>query len=71
MFKRKQTNKIELDDDSLIYHYRQITREQRQTIDSKNEQLKRIVQLTEANRYDNTEAILHKINELAKTAIQD
>lgn len=34
MFKRKQTNKIELDDDSLIYRYRQMTREQRDIIDN-------------------------------------
>ena len=79
MFENK--NKIiqcDISDDNLIYYYRQTTREQRDTIDSQDKIIKRkgdilrnILELTEANRYGNGEVIFGKINELAKTAIQN
>lgn len=79
MFKNKdKTIQCDISDDNLIYHYRQMTREQRDTIDKqdkiikrKNHALRNILELTEANRYGNGEVIFGKINELAKTAIQN
>lgn len=79
MFKNKdKAIQCDISDDNLIYHYRQMTREQRDTIDKQGKIIKRkdyalrnILELTEANRYGNGEIIFSKINELAKTAIQD
>lgn len=76
MFKRKSKSK-QTDSDFLTYYYRQTATEQRDTIDKQDELIKRqdealraILQLTEINTYGNVRAILGKIKELAKTAIQ-
>ena len=54
----------------LIEYYQNMAREQREQLDEKNEILKKIIQLSEGNRYDNSGVIVSKINELAITVMK-
>lgn len=52
--------------ETLKQYYKNISEEQRETIDKQDEQLKQITELAESNTYGNDKAVLDKIKEVIR-----
>lgn len=52
--------------ETLKQYYKNMSEEQRDTIDKQDEQLKQITELAESNTYGNDKAVLDKIKEVIR-----